>query len=1101
MFWYRFTRFDRMLMAGAAIILMASSVLLLDDRWLFKLLSSSQENLTPIGLVKTSVNDVRQRHGTAFSWLPLEEKKPVFQGDSIFTGAGSEALIITDRGEQISISQNSLIVINAQPDSIRLDINYGSVLGQVGKDKKLLIASGGDVTEFKGDDAVVKVDVGSDKNLVVNVLEGQVEVTSEEGRRLLGPQQQAEISGEGSIVDPTEIQLELLSPVPDRVLKPDEIQDLILTWRSSHPFTEYKIEIAEDPDFKKVVITDNTPRPLFRPPTLPTNTRLFWRVSGRLGPNQPQAKSPTNAFTVAQDIPPLVAFPMDRARFTFEEQPNDESPRLTVVSRWIPKSAATKWQVQLATTPDFSTGVRALEVEETSANLGALSEGNYYLRIRARDWSDALWSDTQSFAISRRPPASLKPPQIVTGDEVFFLTTKATGVNQETLFALKPEQVSQYVEAIPELAWNAIPGAVTYDLEIATDEEFTRIIHRAQIPQTRYGWESVRLGEFFWRIRSVSMGNQRGSFATPQTLTVQLAPPRNLTDEKVVEEVTVLTQMESPPAPFLLRWSPTLFTARYELEFDKNANFAKPLRLLTPFPFKKVQAPQAGIYFWRVRAIDTTNRALTEWSEAFKYDYSRVYLSPETTKELRALYPNNETIMMIGQGSLKINFRWVTPIKNSRYRFQMSEKADFSTTRKDFLTTKEFFLLQERLPGGWYYWRLRVESPQFTSPWTTAYQFQIKYEQTPFNFERSERIQEKELKKAEVVRQKEMAVQAKLRAEESRKQMAELMVPLDAPTDLAGPEAFVIEAVAIPANVKNLERLPVAQIARFVRSQPVWEWHPVTNANEYMVEVAEDALFTKKVDSFRTHLTNARWSNLRPGKFYWRVTAFGRVARPSPPSEAADIEFNLNRPQLLTPHSLLLLPNAKRTIPLKWTPVLFARSYEVQWGMDKNFLKTETVKVATHFHSAPANDKGYFYWRVRAMDEKNQPLTDYSHPRIVNFNLIERLPAQATRPILLYPPDKARLKVPIEEGPRLGFFWQALPPVGLFVIEVAKDKKFIEIVSRTNTKLNDLIVDHPVTDGTFYWRLSVISQTKTLWQSPVQQFTLSSESLRQPAGK
>jgi hypothetical protein len=244
LWWRKFSRFDRGLVSFAAAILFLSSLLLVDDRWLSQWLSSGTVDQEAIGRIKTAVNDVRRRHGSAFSWLPLRQGSEIYQGDSIFTGDQSEALIITERGEQISISQKSLVVINTKTDSIRLDIDYGSVLGQVGRDQKLVISSGGDVTEFQGENALVKVDVGRDRNLVVDVLEGQVEITSDEGTRTLGPQDKATISEQGAVVDVSEIRIDLLSPVTDRILKPSEIQDLILSWKSSYDFTDYIVDIS-----------------------------------------------------------------------------------------------------------------------------------------------------------------------------------------------------------------------------------------------------------------------------------------------------------------------------------------------------------------------------------------------------------------------------------------------------------------------------------------------------------------------------------------------------------------------------------------------------------------------------------------------------------------------------------------------------------------------------------------------------------------------------------------------------------------------------------------------------------------------------------------
>jgi hypothetical protein len=1103
-FWSRFTKFDRFLIGGAAVILLLSTFLIVEDSWLFSLLSTSDKDLTRIGQVRSAVNDVRRRHNIAFSWLPLSDKTLVYQGDSIFTGDRSEAIVFTEKGEKISIAPNSLVVINAQTDSIRLDINYGSVLGQISKDKKLLIAGAdGEITEVEGDDAVVKIDVGHDKNLVVNVLEGQVEVTSQDGTRTLGPQQQASIAEGGAIVDPSDVRIELLSPVADRVLKPDEGRDVVLTWRSSYNFTEYNIDIASDPDFKNIIVHDKTPRALYRPPTMPTNERLFWRVTAALKAGQTLTKSPTSAFTIAQDTPSNIVFPRDGARLTFEDQAGEDGQKLMVVMRWVPRSISVKWEVQLASSPDFAKDLQIFEARDTSANLGMLYEGSYHARVRAKDWPDAQWSETQSFFVTRRPAAVLRPPQVVSANDTFLLSTKTAGVTAQELAAAAPEKLTQYVEAIPELVWSPIQGAISYEIEIAAAREFTHPVVRTDVPDPRYGWESVKLGKFFWRIRSVSAGNRRGPFTTPQPLTVKLAPPRNLTSERVVKEEDSLVKMETPPAPFLLQWTPTLFTSKYELEFDKVPDFTKPLRLYTPYPFKKVQTGQAGTFHWRVRAVDNANKPITDWTTPFKYEFVRVYVSPENSKELKALSPSDETLMLIGKGERMVNFRWTVPFKHGKYRFQMAGKEDFSQIKHDFLTEKDFFILRSPLPDGWYYWRLRVENDKFTSPWTPIYKFQIKTEQQSFNFARSEKIQEQEIQRLEALKARQIAeYEKKEKAEEAEIERAiEANLPvLESPTDLTGPDHFTAEFRPLPASLKTIESLPLEEQMKLVREQPILEWQPVTGATGYRVEFAEDDKFTKKVDTVTTQLPSLRWPNLRPGKFHWRVVATSPRHRASQPSDAALLEITVNRPRQSTPHALLLTSTtAEKQVFLKWSPVIFAKGYEVQWGGDKQFRKPSAATVTGPEYRLAVNKQGVYFWRVRPVGHGGQPLADWTPSRPLTLGFMPAVQAQGNSPVLIFPVDQGSIESPDDETPVIGFHWQSPPPIGAFVLEVAKDQAFSAVAVRNTTRNTSLLVPMPAHDGTYYWRLSISSQGRVLWKSPVKSFSLTT-GLRQPAG-
>lgn len=1093
MLWHKYSKTDRFLVVGSVVILLLSVIFIVEDRWLFRFLSTAEKDLERIGQVQVVTKDVRRRFSTAFAWAPLDKGSAVYQGDSIFTAQNSEAKIRTDQGEVISISPNSLVVINAKTDSIRLDINYGSVLGQVGKDKKLLIASGGDLTEFSGQDAVVKVDVGNDKNLVVNVLEGQVEVSSQDGKRTLGPQQSAAFGEGGPVVDASDVTVELITPNPDRIIRPTEAKDLILNWKSNVPLSQYILEVSSDPDFKNIVAREVTPRTAFHPQNLPTNTKLYWRVKGTLKKGETKTSSQIAAFTMAEDTPPSITFPYDGARLAFEDQNFLEGKKVAMSVMWQARSISRKWEVQLAPNADFSRDVRVFEAVQTSSDVGELSAGSYYLRVRSKDWPNANWSLTTYFSIAQRAPAAAKPPQVLTTDDKFLLNTKLGSFSQQELLNIPINKIAEYVEAVPELSWNSTPGATSYEIEFSLTRSFDQVLLRQQAPNTRFGWSSVSVGNFFWRTRAITSGGNKGRYSEPQPLTVRLAPPKNLTPEKVTEEVTTLTQMETPPPPYLLRWGPTIFSARYEVEFDKDPFFKKPLRVLTNNPFKKIQAPTAGNYFWRVRALTAKNVPVTDWSAAYPYNYERLYLSPETTKELRALYPNNETIMLVGRGQFKINFRWVTPIKDGQHRFQLSKDKNFATTMLDFVTDKDSYLLQKHLPDSWYYWRLRTETKAFTSPWTTAYQFKTEHQVEDFDFATSEKNQAETIQKYDKQRKIELAQEAKEKAElVARLAKEEEMTwpQLEAPIDLEGPKAYTLETQQLVQNQERLINMPISEHFNIIKNFPSFEWHPTTDATGYRIEFATDAEFKNLAAVEFTERTSLRWAKARPGKFFWRVIAQRRQYRDSPGSEVNAISIDLKAPDALTPHNLSL--GSSSTVLLKWTPTAFAKKYLVEMGPSLNALSS---KLAHNNSLVVKVDNPLFFWRVRPLDEQEKPIAQFANFSTINTSRITRTPASTpTSPkeqlLLLHPTKEQKLILMPKDKPRLTFEWAKEVTNATYVLELARDAKFKETFKRITTKENTAYAEIPAYTGKIYWKVSISRQGRVVKTSLPQGFTL-----------
>lgn len=196
-----FEKTDRRILSIAIILLVLSTLLLWQDGWIYRVVQTKHFNAEKIGEVASLENDVRRRFEVALSWLPLRSKTDIYQGDSIFTGNKSTVIIETVSGEKISISPNSLVVINRKKDSISLDIGFGSVESRVQNGKKLFITSNNNLTEIAGSNAAIKVDAGDGSKLLLNVLAGEVRVRADGGDKILRGTDAAEILNTGKVFD------------------------------------------------------------------------------------------------------------------------------------------------------------------------------------------------------------------------------------------------------------------------------------------------------------------------------------------------------------------------------------------------------------------------------------------------------------------------------------------------------------------------------------------------------------------------------------------------------------------------------------------------------------------------------------------------------------------------------------------------------------------------------------------------------------------------------------------------------------------------------------------------------------------------------------
>ncbi len=186
------------------------------------------------------------------------------------------------------------------------------------------------------------------------------------------------------------------------------------------------------------------------------------------------------------DGPELVS-PLNGRRGVFTDQ----------VVRWKKVPSAVSYAVELATDAAFTQNVKVIDgVREDSLKLTALTQGpvEYWWRVYAfGEGGRSLPSISWSFRTAVRAPALLLP------------------VTNSSDVAGNPVR----------LTWERVPGAASYDLQVANSLTFQTIVHeRTGLTDTTYGVPLLESNKrYFWKVRSVDadtagLYSPRSSFVT-----------------------------------------------------------------------------------------------------------------------------------------------------------------------------------------------------------------------------------------------------------------------------------------------------------------------------------------------------------------------------------------------------------------------------------------------------------------------------------------------------------------------------------------------------------------------------------------------------------
>jgi hypothetical protein len=210
----------------------------------------------------------------------------------------------------------------------------------------------------------------------------------------------------------------------------------------------------------------------------------------------------------------------------------------------------------------------------------------------------------------------------------YFLRVRAIdglgleGNNGEHTFSVVRQLAAPVINsaaADAKFAWNAVPGAALYRLQVSADEKFTSLLideAALKVPSFTPN-KALGFGNYSWRVAAIDQGGSIGVFSAPQSLIVVGAPvpfdrPR----------------IDDARATFTWQGNAVLL---YQLQIARDEWFHDiVVTRQVNGNLSVVDDLSKGFYFARIRAIRRANEteaveALTPWSVTRNID---VYASP-----------------------------------------------------------------------------------------------------------------------------------------------------------------------------------------------------------------------------------------------------------------------------------------------------------------------------------------------------------------------------------------------------------------------------------------------------------------------------------------
>ena len=356
----------------------------------------------------------------------------------------------------------------------------------------------------------------------------------------------------------------------------------------------------------------------------------------------------------------------------------DINPVLT----WGAVAGAATYRLQVSTSADFvTTVVDDASISTTQFQPTLVYDQKYYWRVRASNAAEFNWSSVWSLTTEAPPEAG-----------------------RVTL--VSPSNGSSGVSATPTLKWNEDEESDSYNLEVATTQDFAApVVSETGLSDTTFASTALENGTtHFWRVRGVNTAGL-GAWSTLFSFT---------TIPGGAQQVVLLSPSNGAQdvgfTP-LLRWGKIQNAVSYTLQVSKQSNFSSTVinrDAVTSTQFQTSTLEAQTKYYWRVRASNTGS---SNWSLTWSFTTSRgipdkvSLLSPADKSQ-------NVTVNTI--------LKWSQALNADSYQIQMSMKEDdFTETSYEAsgITGTEH-QVPELIYGSVYWWRVRAVNESGSGLWS-----------------------------------------------------------------------------------------------------------------------------------------------------------------------------------------------------------------------------------------------------------------------------------------------------------------------------------------------------------------------------------------------
>ncbi|HUX21277.1 MAG TPA: hypothetical protein VMW69_08550 [Spirochaetia bacterium] len=648
----------------------------------------TQTSQKPIGRVVYKINDAERRFGDRVVWQQVNSNTTLYNLDSIRTVAGSQAVIKLDDGTQIMMQPDSLITLEWGGKLPTVDFLSGAISAvrsgpaaqrattgsSPAQAAGLVIRSGRTQVSFTT--AALQLSRTSSLNVDLTVSSGSASLSASGIARTLSPTDLAAIDPATGTARLSTVALAPAAPDANAIfVTQHSAMSVSFGWKANRRSSTFTLRLSPSADFSRDVQTYNTGKSSTIVRLAPGS--YFWRVTD--GPQTTTAEE----LTIIKDLPIVAHTPQPQAQFSYQSQ----LPLIPFA--WSPSSAATGYDLTIASDPKFTNIVDRLHTATPAIALDSLAAGEYYWQVTPTyafaTGVDSISTEPRQLKVNRE--SSVGVPQPVAPADKSVLDALAVG-SGGLLFNWKTDS------AVSNWSLLVARDAGLRDTILRQETSGNFFLLRRELPP----------GTYYWQIEGKTAQGRLSPPSPVRSFTVSLQNAKILLTSP--REKWNYDQATFQNVPVV--WS-TDINGTFRLQLSTRPDFSTIFsQAETTFNNASFGSLPPGTYYWRVVLKGQEGQTLLS-SPNDTFTIMPTLLPP------RAIAPAPAAVLdLINPKSL--DFRWDGDPRSETYDFALYSGLALSAQRviakRSGVATNEVSLSDlTALAPGPYVWEVVGHSP------------------------------------------------------------------------------------------------------------------------------------------------------------------------------------------------------------------------------------------------------------------------------------------------------------------------------------------------------------------------------------------------------